>query len=307
MRASPPNFSCRLRPARRRPRPQRSRQRLDGRRVHLSTSASADSPLEISTERSGFIRVGIGFIAARRTISSPFERPPRAAARLVSRSSAFVLKISSWPGSRQTRKRETSPVSTPLTAWIRQRLRQPPVRRSALSGRSEPGGPLRSYLDMPPRCLARPAPCRWPRASLPRPLRRRSRARCRRPRSRSPAATAWLPSRPRRRRRVPGAGALEYVANVIEIVLEQPGEIGVPGRGRVTALVPFPSGSPPAAKAMPQAQCLYAGCRRQARAASRVSFPGANRPRLPARPARSAVWESGRSPAGGDEDQPGSA
>jgi hypothetical protein len=41
-----------------------------------STSASAGSPDSRSAERSGRIRVGNGFMAARTTIASPFETPP---------------------------------------------------------------------------------------------------------------------------------------------------------------------------------------------------------------------------------------
>src|SRR5581483_8914760 len=60
-----------------------------------STSACAGSPVCRSTDASGFISVGSGFIAARTTISSPFEMPASIPpARFVSRRRS--TRISSW-------------------------------------------------------------------------------------------------------------------------------------------------------------------------------------------------------------------
>src|SRR2546430_5555504 len=84
-----------------------------------STSASPVSPVARSTERSGRISVGRGFMAARTTISSPFETPPSIPpARLVSRCRPAPLRrISSCAAEpRRPASANPSPISTPLTA-----------------------------------------------------------------------------------------------------------------------------------------------------------------------------------------------
>ena len=72
-----------------------------------STSAVAGSPVARSTERSGFIRVGSGFIAARITSSSPFDTPASSPpARLVSRGwSTSISSCASEPN--LSRERES--------------------------------------------------------------------------------------------------------------------------------------------------------------------------------------------------------
>ena len=76
------------------------------------------SPVARSTEPSGFISVGSGFIAARTTISSPFETPASIPpAWFVER--RWSVPISSWASEPNLAASEKpSPISTPLTAWI---------------------------------------------------------------------------------------------------------------------------------------------------------------------------------------------
>ena len=71
-RTSP--WRCRRAPRPRRPRRRRRAPRPPGRRCARRAPAPA-SPVSRSTESSGFISVGSGFIAARTTIGSPFEMP----------------------------------------------------------------------------------------------------------------------------------------------------------------------------------------------------------------------------------------
>src|SRR3989440_7712405 len=83
-----------------------------------STSAFAASPVCRSTEASGFISVGSGFIPARTTISSPFDIPPSMPpARFdVRRRPGWISSCACDPRSSASAK--PSPISTPFTAWM---------------------------------------------------------------------------------------------------------------------------------------------------------------------------------------------
>src|SRR5918996_3355617 len=105
-----------------------------------STSASPGSPLSRSTERSGRMSVGNGFIAARTTTGSPFVTPPsRPPARFVClRRSGSISSWASDPRRRASAK--PSPSSTPLTAWI-------PI--SAAASRESSRFPFSAYEPSP--------------------------------------------------------------------------------------------------------------------------------------------------------------
>ena len=171
-----------------------------------STSACAGSPVARSTESSGRISVGSGFIAARTTISSPFEIPASIPpARFERRAQAgldlVVRRRAALAGEREA--------VADLDALHRldphQRRREARVE-PVLAGRvgAEPRedaasrGPRRCRRACPGRRGRRRSPPPSPRA------RRRSRAPSRRRRSRARAAA---PSPPRRRRRRPPCGA----------------------------------------------------------------------------------------------------
>ena len=120
--------------ARRRPTPPATTARASTAATSLrSTSASAGSPLPRSTDRSGRISVGSGFIAARTTISSPFETPPSIPpARFVSRRSPGRISSCAWEP-RSSASPKPSPISTPFTAWIPiSAAARRPSRRSSL-------------------------------------------------------------------------------------------------------------------------------------------------------------------------------
>ena len=83
-----------------------------------STSACAGSPVARSTEPSGFISVGSGFIAARTTISSPFETPASIPPAWFD-VRRLSMPISSWASEPSLpASANPSPISTPFTAWI---------------------------------------------------------------------------------------------------------------------------------------------------------------------------------------------
>src|SRR5439155_943513 len=97
--ASPPNFSRAARPSSQATTASATTASASTADTSLrSTSASPGSPVWRSTEASGCISVGRGFIAARTTISSPFETPPSIPpARLVVRCNPRSSRtISSW-------------------------------------------------------------------------------------------------------------------------------------------------------------------------------------------------------------------
>src|SRR5207253_666000 len=117
--ASPPNFSCAARAS--------SQATADSATTasastaatsDRSTSACAASPVWRSTDASGFISVGSGFIAARTMISSPFDTPASIPpARFVSRCrSVRISSCASEPNFAASAN--PSPISTPFTAWI---------------------------------------------------------------------------------------------------------------------------------------------------------------------------------------------
>src|ERR671918_433081 len=137
-----------------------------------STSASPGSPLSRSTERSGRMSVGNGFIAARTTTGSPFVTPPsRPPARFV------CLRrpgsISSWASDpRRRASAKPSPTSTPFTAWIpiSAAASRASSRSSRVAYEPRPGGTPSARTSTTPPSVSRSA-----RASS---IRRRSSSSC---------------------------------------------------------------------------------------------------------------------------------
>ncbi len=197
-----------------------------------------------STESSGFISVGSGFIAARTTTGSPFvipaSRPPAWFVRRTSPGS--ISSCASDPRTRASAK--PSPTSTPFTAWI-------PIRAKAsrASSRSDfsayeprPGGqPSATTSTMPP--------------SVSRSLRAASVA------SRMPSSPRAPPTssgRPATVMPIVASSALatEPAATCVAVwralarssalrtsswpYLSTPARSAWPGRGRVTGFVPLP-------------------------------------------------------------------
>ena len=195
--ASPPNLSSaarrapRRRPPRRRPRAPRPRRRRSARRARRRARPSTRS-----TEPSGFISVGSGFIAARTTISSPFDMPASMPpARFDVRrfvGADLVVRL------RAAQLREREPVAD-LDALDRldphHRGGQPRVEAVLLRRvRAEPGRHAgRAHLDEAADRVALGARLVDPRRAAP----------PRRPSSRRPRCRSWraAPSRPRRPRR----------------------------------------------------------------------------------------------------------
>ena len=95
------------------------RERLDGR--HVGALDERRRPPRRSRDRpsaSGFISVGSGFIAARTTISSPFETPASIPpAWFVSRRRSGRISSCAWEP-RSAARAKPSPISTPFTAWM---------------------------------------------------------------------------------------------------------------------------------------------------------------------------------------------
>src|SRR5579864_1426979 len=218
-----------------------------------STSACAASPLSRSTDPSGRISVGNGFIAARTTISSPFDMPPSMPpARFdVLRLSVPISSCASDP--RMPASAKPSPISTPFTAWI-------PM--SAAASRASSRSSLRAYEPSPggtPVARTSTTP-----PSVSRSLRAASIAasstsaepRTSTPISASsafataPAATCTAVCRAEARSSASRTSASPYFCT--------PARSAWPGRGSVTGFVPFPCGSPSGGHgAIPHVQFLW--------------------------------------------------
>ena len=226
-------------PPRRRPRAPRPPRRRSARRARRPARRSRGR-----RSASGRISVGSGFIAARTTISSPFETPPsmppaRFVSRCRPRSSRTISSCASEPRSPESAK--PSPISTPFTAWI-------PI--SAAASRASSRSSRRAYEPSPggtPRARTSTRP-----PSVSRSLRASSTAAGSAPASGSASPATSIPiSREQRLRdragrdvdrRMPRRGALERVADVGEAVLLHAGEIGVPGPRQRDRLRPLPLG-----------------------------------------------------------------
>ena len=268
-----------------------------------STSACAGSPVSRSTDASGFISVGSGFIAARTTISSPFDMPPSMPpARFVVAVEAalvaddLVVRL----GAAQPREREAV---ADLDALHRldahQRRGEPRVEPVLLARvRAEPGrDAARAHLDDAAErvaVLARRVDRRRVRARLG-----QRRAGDRRSRSRRAA-----PSRPRRRRRARPCGARTRARARRARRRARTSARPRGRRDRAAAASPASSPCPPARPraatgSSPTSSSCGRGCGRRARAACRASGRAAARRAPRPRPSRSAGAASGRSPAGG--------
>ena len=225
--------------------------------------------------------VGSGFIAARTTTSSPFVTPPSSPpARLVARCRpGRISSCASEP--RAPRKRDPSPISTALTAWMP--ISAPASRASRRSSRvayePSPGGtPVALTSTMPPSVSRSSRAASTARRAPPRRPRRRLDHVARRP----DAELGEERLRDRARRDQHGglarAGALEGVADVFVAELERAGRSACPGRGSVTGFVPLPCGSPSGGHGLiPHAQFSWSRLRTTRRAASPACARGAGR------------------------------
>ena len=209
--------------------------------------------------------VGSGFIAARTTISSPFEMPPsmppaRFVSRWSRRSSRTISSCASEPRSRASAK--PSPISTPFTAWM-------PI--SAAASRASRRSSLRAYEPRPggtPRARTSTTP-----PSVSRSLRAASTAAGSAPASgsASPATVdadlaRAAPSRRRRPRRCTAVCRADARSSASRTSASPyfctPARSAWPGRGSVTAFVPFPSGSPSGGHGLiPHVQFLWSRLR----------------------------------------------
>ena len=120
--ASPPNFSRAARASSNATAASATTASASTRRCRCARRAPRPArPVSRSTDCSGCISVGSGFIAARTTISSPFEMPAsippaRFVSRYRPRSSRWISSCASEPRSSASAK--PSPISTPFTAWM---------------------------------------------------------------------------------------------------------------------------------------------------------------------------------------------
>ena len=118
-RASPPNFSRAARASSQATAASATTASASTAATSLrSTSACAGSPVARSTESSGRIRVGSGFIAGANDDSSPFETPASMPPARFERRFKPRLDLVVRPEPRSRASAKPSPISTPLTAWI---------------------------------------------------------------------------------------------------------------------------------------------------------------------------------------------
>ena len=206
---------------------------------------------------SGFISVGSGFIAARTTISSPFEMPAsippawfvcrRRSVSISSCASRAELPASAKP----------SPISTPFTAWmpITAAASRASSRSSLAAYEPRPGGTLRARtsIDAADRVARRARLVDRARGAPPR---RRPSSRPRSPIVPSsafatpPAATCTAVCRADARSSALRTSSWSY--------LSTPARSAWPGRGSVTVFVPLPCGSPSGGHGlMPHVQFLW--------------------------------------------------
>jgi hypothetical protein len=213
-----------------------------------STSAVPASPVARSTDRSGCISVGNGFIAARTTTGEPFVTPPSSPpARFVRRRrSGSISSCASDPRVRARAK--PSPTSTPLTAWMP--MSAPASRASRRSVFSaydpSPGGTPSAATSTTP-----PSVSRSPRAASVAAFHPSSV-------SAPPISTTRLateiPISARSDLATPPAATCTAVCRALARSsalrtsscpnLRTPARSACPGRGSVTGFAPLPSGSP---------------------------------------------------------------
>ena len=243
--------------------------------------------------------VGSGFIAARTTISSPFETPASIPpARFdVRRRSGPISSCASEPRSPASAK--PSPISTPFTAWIpiSAAASRASSRSSSPRVRAEPRRNAGARTSTRPPSVSRSLRASSTRRGI------RSRLGQRLPRHLDPDLAEERLRHGAGRDvdgRVPCRRTLQRVADVREPDFCTPARSAWPGRGSVTGFVPFPSGSPSGGQgSSPTSSSCGRGCGRRARAACRVCGRGGGRRAPRPRPPRSAGAASGRTPAGG--------
>src|SRR5581483_7403319 len=226
-----------------------------------STSAVAASPVSRSTDARGFISVGSGFIAARATISSPFDIPPSIPpARFdVRRLSVSISSCASEPRSFASAK--PSPISTPFTAWMPMRAaaRRASRRSSLRAYEPRPGGtPLARTSTTPPSVSLSLRAASTASGSAPATGTASPRTRMPTVASSAfataPAATWTAVCRADARSSASRPSASPYFCT--------PARSAWPGRGSVTDFVPFPCGSPSGAHgSIPHVQFLWSRLR----------------------------------------------
>src|SRR5919201_879498 len=162
--ASPPNFSRAARASSHATHASATTASASTAEVSLrSTRASPGSPVCRSTERRGRMSVGSGFIAARTTISSPFDTPASIPpARFVARRrSGSISSCAAEP--RSSASANPSPISTPFTAWMPMSAaaRRASRRVSFDAYEPRPGGTPRARTSTSPY-FCTPARSAWP-------------------------------------------------------------------------------------------------------------------------------------------------
>ena len=267
-----------------------------------STRACAGSPVARSTESSGRISVGSGFIAARTTSSSPFEMPASIPPARFERRVRPGLDLVVGRRAALASEREAVADLDPLHRLDPHQRRREPRVEPVLAGRvrAEPGEDARgAHLDDAAERVAVGAGGvdRLPPSSR---ARRRSRAPSLRPRSRARAAA---PSRRRRRRRTRPCGgrspARARRARPRGRTSGHPRGRRGPAAAASPASFPFRTARPPAATgSSPTSSSCGRGCGRRARAAFRACARAGGRRAPRPRPARAAGAGCGRSPAG---------